>query len=64
MSIIFYIALAALLAAEFFVHRHTDFVWEEYYFFYAIYGFLSSVVLVFVAWLLRFIIKRDENYYD
>lgn len=62
----FFIAyLALLLGAEFFIHKHSFFVWEDITFFHAIYGFGVFVVLIlFAKHILRPIIKRREDYYD
>jgi len=32
--------------------------------FFAVYGFVSCVALIFIAKILRKIVKRKENYYD
>lgn len=62
---IFYSFLALLLIGDFFIHKHTDFAWEEWPEFYAIYGFVACVALVLAAkYLLRPIVKRREDYYD
>lgn len=62
---IFYAYLALLLIAEFFIHKHSYFVWEDFPFFHAIYGFVVFVVLILIAkHLLRPLIKRREDYYD
>ena len=58
-------SLALLLALEIFVHKHTYFAWEEWFGFYAIYGFVSCLLLVLVAkYILRPLVKRKEDYYD
>ena len=57
--------LGALLLAEGWAHRHVIFPWEEWYGFYAAFGFVAYVMLVFVAqFVLRPIVMRDEGYYD
>lgn len=57
--------LAALLLIEGWAHRHVIFPWEEWYGFYAAFGFVAYVMLVFVAqFVLRPIVMRDEGYYD
>ncbi|NPV05825.1 MAG: hypothetical protein HPY67_13960 [Syntrophaceae bacterium] len=57
--------LGALLLAEGWTHRHVIFPWEEWYGFYAAFGFVAYVMLVFVAqYVLRPIVMRDEDYYD
>ena len=62
--VIFYISLAVLLIVDFFIHKHAEFSWEGVPEFFAVYGFGSCVLLIFIAKLLRLFIKRDENYYD
>jgi hypothetical protein len=60
----FYISLVLLLLGDFFVHKHPEFPWEGAVDFFAVYGFISCVVLIFIAKLLRLFVKRDEHYYD
>ncbi len=60
----FYISLVILLAVDFFIPKHGHFPWENAPGFYAVYGFIGCVSLIFVAKLLRLIVKRKENYYD
>jgi hypothetical protein len=60
----FYISLLILLIVDFFVHKHADFPWEAKVNFFAAYGFVSCVLLIFVAKVLRLIVKRKEDYYD
>ncbi|MGD2185595.1 MAG: hypothetical protein PVI71_05680 [Desulfobacterales bacterium] len=62
--IIFYISLLILLAVEFFTPKHGHFPWEEAYGFYAVYGFVGCVSLIFIAKGLRWLVKRKEDYYD
>ncbi|KPK30767.1 MAG: hypothetical protein AMK70_13585 [Nitrospira bacterium SG8_35_1] len=58
-------SLVLLLAIEPFIHGHPYFVWEEWFGFYAIYGFVACVLLVLAAkYILRPFVKRDEDYYD
>ncbi len=61
-----YIALFAVFAADFFVHRHhVEFVWDAIPGFSAVYGFISCVLIIRVskgvghAWLMK-----KEDYYD
>ena len=61
---IFYISLVALLVVDFFIHKHADFQWEEAPNFFAVYGYVSCVLLIFIAKLMRIFIKRDEKYYE
>ncbi|MCP4020398.1 MAG: hypothetical protein GY729_01030 [Desulfobacteraceae bacterium] len=60
----FFIALAVVLVAELFVDMHGEFEVDHFFGFYAVYGFISYVLLIFVAKLLRKIIMRKEDYYD
>ena len=61
---VFYVSLAALLVLDFFIHQHGEFPWENAPDFFAVYGFISCVLLIFIAKALRIIIKRNENYYE
>ena len=62
---IFYLALAALLVAGLVVPGHPHFSWEKWPGFYAVYGFVACVVLVLVAkYILRPLVRRNEDYYD
>ncbi|QTA93185.1 hypothetical protein [Desulfonema magnum] len=61
---IFYASLFALLIADFFIHKHAEFTWEADPWFFAAFGFVSCVVVIFTAKLLRVFTKRDEKYYD
>jgi hypothetical protein len=57
--------LVLLLALEPFIHKHPYFAWEEWFGFYAIFGFIACVLLVLGAkYILRPLVKREEDYYD
>ena len=56
--------LAITIITEFFIKLHPHFPIEEYFAFYAFFGFLSCIVMVIFAKLLGFLIKRKDNYYD
>lgn len=60
----FYVALLILLVIEFFTTKQGHFPWEEAYGFYAVYGFMGCVGLIFIAKGLRWLVKRKEGYYD
>ena len=60
----FYAFLAVLLVVEFVIPKHGHFPWEEAPGFYAAYGFIGCVGLIFVAKLLRRLVRRKEDYYD
>jgi uncharacterized PurR-regulated membrane protein YhhQ (DUF165 family) len=62
---VFYASLVIVVLVEFFIHKHPYFPWEEWPQFYAVYGFVAFVVLIFVAkYILRPLVKRREDYYD
>ncbi|MDH4321319.1 MAG: hypothetical protein OEV73_07440 [Desulfobulbaceae bacterium] len=62
---IFFGCLVLLLVADFFVHKHAFFAWEEWPEFYAVYGFVACVVLVLISkYVLRPLVMRDEDYYN
>lgn len=62
---IFFSSLGVLLLADFLVHKHTYFPWEEAPVFYAVFGFVACVALVLVAkYVLRPLVMRKEEYYD
>ncbi len=60
----FYIALVLLLAIDPFIPKHGHFAWEEVPCFFAAYGFIGCVSLIFVAKGLRALVKKKEDYYD
>ncbi len=60
----FYICLVLVLVAEFFIEAHHGFGVEHFFGFYAVYGFISYVFLIFTAKILRKIVMRKEDYYD
>ena len=59
-----YIALGLLVGIDFFVPKHGYFPWEDKVNIYSAYGFVSNVIMIIVSVVLRFIVKRDEKYYD
>jgi di/tricarboxylate transporter len=61
---LFYMCLLLLLLIDPFIHKHAEFAWEAVPEFYAAYGFVSCVLLIFVAKVLRWWVKRDEDYYE
>ncbi|NOX32965.1 MAG: hypothetical protein GXP56_04410 [Deltaproteobacteria bacterium] len=47
------------------IHRHVNYKWEEFWGFYAFFGFVACVILVLVSkYVLRPLVKRKEDYYD
>lgn len=61
---VFYVICALLFVADFFIHRHTKIVLEEFPAFYAVFGFVAFCVLVIGSIGLRKLIMRKEDYYD
>tara|TARA_B100000902_G_scaffold398937_1_gene467585 strand:+ start:2450 stop:2719 length:270 start_codon:yes stop_codon:yes gene_type:complete len=66
---LFFTLCAFLIAVDLFFHRHLSFsddtfVYESYFGFYAIYGFVACVILVVIAKELRKVLMRKEDYYD
>jgi len=53
-----------LFALDLIIHRHIYHPWESFVGFYAIYGFLSCVILVLIAREMRKLVMRNEDYYD
>ena len=63
--IIFFISSVAVLLIDLVYHRHSVFAWEDYFGFYAVFGFVACVVLVIVSkYILRPLTMRKEDYYD
>ncbi len=60
----FYICLLLLLVVDFIIVKHGHFPWEKAPGFYAVYGFMACVSLIFLAKILRLMVKRKEDYYD
>ena len=56
--------LGIVIITEYFITMHPHFKIESIFSFYAIFGFLSCVVLIFIAKILGFFIKRKDDYYD
>ncbi len=58
------VVCALLLTADAFYHRHAPFAIEHLFGFYALFGFVAYVGLIFLAKRLRAILMRPEDYYD
>jgi len=56
--------LVLAVIAEFFIHLHAYFSIVKFVGFYAVYGFMSCVILIVIARLLGLLLKRKEDYYD
>ncbi len=66
---VFYGILVLLIVLDLLLCGHAEgeehgFPWENMPAFFAVYGFVSYVTLIFVAKGLRLLIKRDEDYYE
>ena len=61
---LFYASLIGLLILDFFIPKHSVFGFDGVPDFFAAYGFLSCVMLVLGAKVLRKFTRKDENYYD
>ncbi len=63
--VIFFTLTGLTLSIDIFYHKHALFPWEEYFGFYAVYGFVACVILVIVSkYMLRPLVMRKEDYYD
>ena len=51
-------------AADFLIHKHGHYAWEEWPFAQGAFGFLGCAALVLVALLLGKVLGRPEDYYD
>lgn len=60
----FFLCLILVFVSQSFVEMHGEFDVEHFYGFYAVFGFVAYVFLIFAAKILRKIIMRKENYYD
>ena len=58
-----YASCLLLVIVDFVYHRHGHFDFEKFPLFFAIYGFLAFVFVVFVGAGLRLIVSRPEDYY-
>ena len=52
-----------LFLTDLFYHKHAYFVFEDWFGFFAWYGFLCCVALVLLAKQMRKLVKRNEDYY-
>ena len=57
-------ACVLLFGLDALLHRHVEHPWEEFFGFYAIYGFVACVLLVLLAKEMRKLVLRDEDYYE
>jgi hypothetical protein len=59
-----YIVCILLFVLDFILHRHVTNKWDGFNGFYVAYGFVAYVAIVLGAFLLRKLVKRNEDYYD
>lgn len=59
-----FVVCALLLLADFVYHKHVHFAFENWFGFFAIYGFVMCVALVLAAKVMRIVLIRREDYYD
>ena len=59
-----FIICILLLLLDFVLHRHVIHEWDSFTGFYALFGFIAYVTIVFVASLWRKLVQRKEDYYD
>ncbi len=62
--IIFYIILILSLASDLIINKHCKFPWEKWFGFYALFGFLASILLIIIAKVFKYLVNRDEDYYN
>jgi membrane protease YdiL (CAAX protease family) len=58
------VILLLTVLAEVVIAKHPHFTVEALFGFYALFGFISCVVMVIFAKILGFLIKRKDDYYD
>ncbi len=62
---VFFSCVVLLFLLDFWVHKHSHFPWEDWFGFYAVFGFVACVILVILAkYVLRPLMMRKEDYYD
>jgi hypothetical protein len=64
LKILFYSSLALVVLMDLFFQRHVRFSWDRIPGIYALYGFVSCVLIIFFSKALGILIKRSEDYYD
>lgn len=61
---VFVAVLLVTVVPDFFIHQHVHFGVEDFFGFYAAYGFGTCVLMVVGAKALGLLIKRGDDYYD
>ena len=59
-----FVVCALLFISDAFYHKHSHFAVEDWFGFYAIFGFVMCVLLVLAAKLMRVFLMRDEECFD
>ncbi|MCP3924261.1 MAG: hypothetical protein GY714_16930 [Desulfobacterales bacterium] len=61
----FFITLIGLVVIDFlYIEQHPKFVWDGAHGFFAAFGFAACVMVITISKILRFFLKREENYYE
>ena len=55
---------AGLFLVDAVFHRHVIHAWENFFGFYAVFGFVACVLPVLAATEMRKVLMRKDNYYD
>ena len=55
---------AILILADLAYHKHAHYAVEEWFGFYAIFGFIAYSLIVGAGWIWRRLVMRSEDYYD
>lgn len=59
-----YLSLVLLLGLDFVIHKHDYFELGNAPEFYAVFSVVACAVLMVIAKVFRFLLKRDEDYYE
>ena len=59
-----YVVCGLVILADLFARNYSETEIDEIKFFYGVYGFVASVVLVLATKLMRKVLSRREDYYD
>ena len=59
-----YLSCIGLFVADFMIHKHPHFHLENLPGFYAVFGFVAFIAIVWGGVQLRKLVSRDEDYYD
>ncbi|HEX9647745.1 MAG TPA: hypothetical protein VGB88_09620 [Alphaproteobacteria bacterium] len=60
----FFAVCALLILLDLLYHKHAVLAFEEWFGFYAIYGFVACMILVLASRLLRKLVGRRKDYYQ